>query len=269
MRFAVRRFVLAAALATMTSAACAHAPPEPPIGVSLKATHGEGPALDPTRAASESASFEERLAAAWTRPWPTRRGAEGEDCDVTLARAPVEDVARALARGGAWDRDVVGKTVTVARSFAFVVRLRGHAWTIVLAEDLPIGPDLLSREMRAPVATLTEYEGSIEYSYYEGGARTEHLLARGGAIESIESPRLGALDLAKVRPGDLADTLMKSIDAYAPLLQSTYFFGDGETTPDIGVGDRRVVGNRGLVLSMGRRRLVSVPDIERVDYVAW
>src|SRR5262245_27582709 len=78
-----------------------------------------------------------RIAARSQRPWETRRGRETIDYNnnLLLIRAPVEDVARALAdRTERWERDVLGREIVLGQFGVFVFRLREHSWTEVVPE---------------------------------------------------------------------------------------------------------------------------------------
>src|SRR5262245_16628005 len=74
------------------------------------------------------------------RPWENRRGVETIDYNnnLLLIRASIDDVAHALAdRTERWERDVVGREIILGQFGAFVFRLRGHSWTVVIPEVRP------------------------------------------------------------------------------------------------------------------------------------
>lgn len=225
---------------------------------------------------TEEEQFEQRAIAEFTRPWGTRRGIEPSDGghDVIAVRAPVQDVSAAYARRGfTVVPDAVDKTVTIGRWIGFVVRLKGHAWTMVLEGDTtsnakPPTPIELSKDIGAPVLQFASYEDGIAYSYFEAGALVEQMEGNGGDVVKFESRKRARADLARVPPAAIANAFVTDHDAYVSDIGASYFFGDGRTRPELVIGAKLRVANPGFVLMVGRgREVVSRPEIEKIDYL--
>src|SRR5215470_14307862 len=65
-------------------------------------------------------------------PWESMRGSWTIDYNnsLTLIRAPIDDVARALTDWTKrWEKDALGRDIVLGeQGGAFVFRLRGHTW---------------------------------------------------------------------------------------------------------------------------------------------
>jgi hypothetical protein len=216
-------------------------------------------------------------------PWESRRGLETTDYNnsVILIRAAIDDVARAAAESTErWERDVLGRDIVLGKQGgAFVFRLHGHAWSILITEPYSptefsaIDAQALSRLLKTRVISygVSDTMGSIGYQFYDNGELLEELAATEG-----DSGRPDADSTFSSRRRDLKTNEIANIwsftnqffleqDAYEPGLGFTYFLGHRSYRP----GDRVPIENPGIVSVMtDGRRLQNTPPIERVDYLA-
>jgi hypothetical protein len=209
-------------------------------------------------------------------PWENRRGAYTIDYNNTLAliRASIDEVARDLAgQTGRWDQDVLGKEIAVGEEGAFIFRLRGHVWTEAVAEPWKAGLEqALSSHLATRVIsyTVSDTVGAIGYSLYERGELLEELAAtdngRGRASsDTIFSSRLRSPQQDEIdNIWRFAEEFLIAQDAYEPGIEFRDFFGRQSYRP----GERLKVVNPGLVRAGRNGQAVSLPPIERVDYVA-
>ncbi len=212
-------------------------------------------------------------------PWESRRGLETTDYNniAVLICTSIDEAARALAgRTERWERDVLGKEIGLSpQGGAFVFRLRGHNWTIVVLEPLPlvwlseIGEQEISRQLKTKVIAywVSDTSGGIGYQLYENGELMEKLSAIEGDDEhSSFSSRLRDLKKDDIKNGwSFTRQFFIEQDAFEPGIDFRYFLGSRDYRP----GDRVRIENPGFVLVMpGSRRLLSTPPIERVDYLA-
>ena len=221
-----------------------------------------------------------RLRDEWVnKPWPTLRGIRTIDYNnsLVLARAPVEDVARAFApEAVAWERDVLGRDVTVGREGLFVFRLRGHAWTEVLwgPSLLPPSPlgrgwqQALSRRLGTRVIyyAVTDTCGATGYEFFDAGELLEAFDAEEGKQPRFHSRvrHIGADEITRM--WHVTHQFFVNQDAFEPGIEFPYFFNRGQPRP----GDRALVQNPGFGLVVGAGPVaVSIPDVERVDYVVF
>jgi len=225
------------------------------------------------------------------RPWETRRGVETIDYNnnLLLIRAPVDDVAQALAdRTERWERDVVGREIVLGQFGAFVFRLRGHAWTVVIPEfrtelqgwALLIGISEQTRALSSLLRTRAIYywvgntSATVGYELYENGELLEKLIAtEGGSPDDTFSSRLRNLKRQDI--GNIwrfTDRFLVEQDAFEPGISFEYFIDQTEyrrRRERYRPGDRVRIVNDGFSMWMpdGSRSTPSIPPIERVDYL--
>jgi hypothetical protein len=211
------------------------------------------------------------------QPWENRRGTYTTDYNNTLAliRASVEEVARALAgQTGRWDQDVLDKEIVAGEEGAFIFRLRGHVWTEVVAEPWKAGLEqALSSRLATRVIgyTVSDTVGAIGYSLYERGEMLEEFAAtdsgsgRASSSDTVFSSRLRSPKQDEIdNMWRFADEFLIAQDAYEPGIEFRHFFGRQRYRP----GERLKAVNPGLVRAGPSEQAVSLPPIERVDYVA-
>jgi len=82
-------------------------------------------------------------------PWESMRGSWTIDYNnsLTLIRAPIDDVARALTDWTKrWEKDALGRDIVLGeQGGAFVFRLRGHTWTEAVLEQFKPIPGSFGR----------------------------------------------------------------------------------------------------------------------------
>jgi hypothetical protein len=209
-------------------------------------------------------------------PWENRRGAYTTDYNNTVAliRALVDEVARALAgQTGRWDQDVLGKEIIVGEEGAFIFRLRGHVWTEAVAEPWIAGLEqALSGRLATRVIsyTVSDTVGAIGYSLFERGELLEEFVATdiGSGRASSDTTFSSRLRSPKQNEIDniwrFAEEFLIAQDAFEPGIEFRHFFGRQSYRP----GERLKVVNPGLIRAGRNEQAVSLPPIERVDYVA-
>jgi hypothetical protein len=165
---------------------------------------------------------------------------------------------------------VLGSTIVLARDFGWVFRLVGHPWSIFLDDDHRriCTPGELSKELDAPV---------IAYDCGETTGAGYYVLASAGEIrESLSVTENGlryfSLDGSRAAPrsfSEAAERVFCEQDAYEPGVYPEYFFSDGRTRARLVPGKKVKVGNPGFVMNAEGREFTSVPEFERVDYLAF
>src|SRR5437016_1480662 len=122
-------------------------------------------------------------------PWESMRGSWTTDYNnsLTLIRAPIDDVVRALTDWTErWEKDALGRDIVLGeQGGAFVFRLRGHTWTeAVLERFKPIRrfvwslpEQALSQRLNTCVISysVSDTSGYIGYRLYESGELLEEL----------------------------------------------------------------------------------------------
>jgi len=232
-----------------------------------------------------------RIAARPEKPWESRRGRETIDYNnnLLLIRASIDDVARALAdRTERWERDVVGREIVLGQLGAFVFRLRGHAWTVVVLEarsewqgwTLLSGINEQTRALSGLLKTRAIYywvgdtTGTVGYGLYENGELLENLGAtEGGSPDDTFSSRLRKLKRRDIRNiWSFTHQFLVDQDAFEPGISFQYFIDHTEyqrrrEPPQ--PGDRVRIVNDGFSVWRydGSRSPPSIPPIERVDYL--
>jgi hypothetical protein len=210
-------------------------------------------------------------------PWENRRGFETTDYNnsLVLIRASIDEVGNALAdRTERWEQNVLGKEIIVNEQGAFIFRLRGHNWTEVVIEPFPAGPweqELSSRLATSVISyAVSDTTGSIGYRLYEKGELLEQLDATDNGSGGPDNDTRFSSRLRSLKRGDMKDIwrftekFLVDQDAFEPGINFTYFLGRQRYRP----GDRLMVGNPGFTLVTGQQSVVSIPPIERVDYLA-
>jgi len=208
-------------------------------------------------------------------PWENRRGSYTTDYNNTVAliRASVDEVGRALAgETERWDQDVLGKEIIAGDEGAFIFRLRGQAWTEVVAEPWKAGLEqALSSRLATRVIsyTVSDTMGAIGYSLYERGELLEELAATDNGSGKASSETTFSSRLRSLKQGEIdniwqfAENFLIAQDAYEPGIEFRHFFDRQSYRP----GQRLKVLNPGLVRTGGSELPGSLPPIERVDYV--
>jgi hypothetical protein len=220
----------------------------------------------------------DQSATPWRTPWEGMRGSWTTDYNnsMTLIRAPIDQVVDALAdRTERWEKDVLGREVVLGeQGGAFVFRLRGHSWTEAVLQPLKpiwsLQEQALSRLLKTRVIrySVSDTCGYIGYRLYENGEQFEELSVVEGARANTFSSRLRDLkrdDITNV--WRFTDEFLVDQDAFDPGIDFAYFFG--RWLQDVPAGDRHRIVNPGFTFMMAdRSSLVSIPPIERVDYLA-
>ena len=207
------------------------------------------------------------------RPWSSRRGVETLDTNtgLVLARTSVEPLAAVLAKRAVhWNRDVLGSKVRIVRNFGWVFRLAGHAWSIFRYDDYAAIANAvdLSVELEVPVIAYdcSDTTGSVGYVFAERGEIRESLTL----VE--DEPEYFSADGSRAEPDNVfehVERFFREQEAYEPGVYSEYFFADGRSVPRLVVGAEVRVGNPGFVMSAGGQEFRTVPEFERVDYLAF
>ena len=196
---------------------------------------------------------------------------------IVLVRAPVEDVARALATAGVrWEKDVLGRRVVLGKRAALVFRLRGHEWTGVVSALLrewpPIDSDwkeAISARLRTSVSDyyLGDTAGVRGYTLYRKGEKQEELSAEDGKVVRFSS-KLRKVRAAEIKDADgFIDEFFRTQDAVDAGITFNYFRRtdvsyEGEWKP----GQARRIQSLGFPLVVGARSLaITRPPIERVE----
>jgi hypothetical protein len=251
LRSQIRRCMLKAAVTFSAAASITNLGPNPSLGREVEAERPE-------------------------EPWENRRGAYTTDYNNTVAliRASVDEVARALAgQTGRWDQDVLDKEIVVSEEGAFIFRLRGHVWTEVVAEPWQGGLEqALSSRLATRVIsyTVNDTMGAIGYSLYERGELLEELDATDNGSGRASSDTKFSSRLRSPKQNEIdniwrfAEEFLIAQDAFEPGIEFRHFFGRQSYHP----GERLKVVNPGLVRAGRNEQAVSLPPIERVDYVA-
>jgi hypothetical protein len=206
-------------------------------------------------------------------PWASRRGVETLDTDIglLLARTSVEHFASVVACHAArWNRNVLGSTILVARDLAWVFRLAGHPWSVFLYHDhSSVGSPLeLSTQLEAPVIAFdcSDTTGSGGYLFATCGQLRESFFLIDDELKYF------SVDGSRPEPHNFFEGVEQFFcehDAYVPAIYPEYFFGDGRTVPRLVSGTELTVGNPGFIISADGQEYTSVPEFERVDYLAF
>ncbi|MBO0758419.1 MAG: hypothetical protein J2P54_21420 [Bradyrhizobiaceae bacterium] len=212
----------------------------------------------------------------WGTPWESSRGWWTTDYNnsLTLIGAPLDDVITALAdRTERWERDVLGQDIVLGeQGGAFVFRLRGHSWTEVVLGRFgsiwPLPEQSLSARLNTRVISYSVSDTScyIGYRLYENGELLEELSVLEGG-PNIFSSRLRDLkrdDVMNVY--DFTSEFLVDQDAFDPGIDFAYFLGRWRW--HLPAGDRHRIVNPGFTFMMPDGPVVSVPPIERIDYLA-
>jgi len=226
----------------------------------------------------------EQSATPWGTPWESMRGSWTTDYNnsLTLIRAPIDHVIDALAnRTERWETDVLGRDIVLGeQGGAFVFRLHGHGWTeAVLERPKPlkpiwsIGEQALSRLLKTRVIlySVSDTSGYIGYSLYENGELLEKLSALEGGSEVPEANTFSS-SLRDLKRDDISNIwaftrqFLVDEDAFDPGIDFAYFLG--RWRGDVPAGDRHRIVNPGFTFMMPDGPVVSVPPIERIDYLA-
>jgi len=236
----------------------------------------------------------DQSATPWGTPWESMRGSWTTDYNnsLTLIRAPIDDVVDALAdRTERWERDVLGRDIVLGeQGGAFVFRLRGHSWTEAVLEPpylrrvrferidralkpiWSLGEQALSRLLKTRVIpySVSDTSGYIGYSLYENGELLEKLSALEGGSDLPEANTFSSI-LRGLKRDDISNIwaftrqFLIDEDAFDPGIDFAYFLG--RWRGDVLAGDRHRIVNPGFTFMMPDGPVVSVPPIERIDYL--
>jgi hypothetical protein len=214
-------------------------------------------------------------------PWGEKRGVGviERNGHAVHVRAGVEETAAELARSAVrWEKDALGKPVRPGAANLIVFRLRGSAWTIVV-DDMYDAREL-SLALKTEVIDFMvsdTWGGAIGYTWFDKGERVEHFRgSEDGSEDEFESTLRSLSRRERKKHFDVVEKFFVERDAYEPGLAYEYFFRQGEpparTSRLLGIdpeppaiGPR--LGNPGIVCVLGDERIVSKPDLERIDFI--
>jgi hypothetical protein len=214
------------------------------------------------------------------KSWESMRGSWTTDYNnsLTLIRAPIDNVVDALAdRTERWERDVLGRDILLGeQGGAFVFRLRGHTWTEAVLEFFKPIWSLVERALSRLLNTrvigysVSDTSGSIGYDLYENRKLLEKLSALEGGSDELEGSNSFSSSLRDLKRDDITNIwaftrqFLVDQDAFDPGIDFAYFLGawraDRPHSPD----NRFRIVNPGFTFD----RVVSIPPIERIDYLA-
>jgi hypothetical protein len=220
-------------------------------------------------------------------PWKSMRGSWTIDYNnsLTLIRAPIDDVVRALTDWTErWEKDALGRDIVLGeQGGAFIFRLRGHTWTEAVLERFKPIPrfvwslpeQALSQRLNTRVISysVSDTSGYIGYSLYENGELLEKLSALEGGSDELPGSNTFSSRLRDIRREDITNVyrftreFLVDQDAFDPGIDFAYFLG--RWRQDVPTGERHRIVNPGFTFMMqDGSSLVSIPPIERIDYLA-
>jgi hypothetical protein len=214
-------------------------------------------------------------------PWESMRGSWTIDYNnsLTLIRAPIDDVVRALTDWTKrWEKDALGRDIVLGeQGGAFVFRLRGHTWTEAVFDRFvwSVPEQALSQRLNTRVISYSVSDTSlyIGYSLYENGELLEQLSALEGGSDELPGSNTFSSRLRDLRREDITNAyrftreFLVDQDAFDPGIDFAYFLG--RWRQDVPVGERHRIVNPGFTFRMpDGSSLVSIPPIERIDYLA-
>jgi len=221
--------------------------------------------------------------APWGTPWESMRGFWTTDYNnsLTLIRAPIDQVVDALAdRTERWERDVLDRDIVLGeQGGAFVFRLRGHTWTEAVLEQLKpiwsLREQVLSQLLKTRVIdySVSDTSGSIGYSLYEHGELLEKLSALEGGSDMPEANMFSS-SLRHLKRDDIPNIwaftrqFLVDQDAFDPGIDFEYFLGAWRADRPHSPSSRFRIVNPGFAFVTASGRVVSIPPIERIDYLA-
>jgi hypothetical protein len=151
-----------------------------------------------------------------------------------------------------------------------VFRLAGHPWSVFLYYDhSSIGSPLeLSTQLEAPIIACdcNDTTGSGGYLFAACGELRESLCLIDDEIKYF------SVDGSRPEPDNFfegVERFLREHDAYVPAIYPEYFFGDGRSVPRLVSGAEVTVGNPGFIVSAEGQEFTSVPEFDRVDYLAF
>lgn len=185
-----------------------------------------------------------------------------------LVRAPVEEAAGAFAairRATAWERDVLGKRLTVAPRSFLAIRFRGHEWTAIRdwscddafawikEDDARAASERVGG--RAIYLGVSDTAGALTYALYESG----ELLERYSHGEEED-------DGEEAEPGSSFESKLRDPEAAGSFNVDAAIREQGAFVPSFGLA-------LGFMLRPGMEASFSVgglerDDFDRVDYIA-
>ena len=176
------------------------------------------------------------------------RGVETFDTEerVLLIRADVEQAAGALverAKAKTWRKDVLGQSVTVTEPSFLVMRLRGHAWSLIAPltggprSDLRVADAAaLAKALKAPAIYFVNSDcaSATAYEYFDAAGKSAERFecvdgpAFTSRLRQVEPPEDGPAIYEFVRE------FMRQQDAFVPPISILFFAGGKkvELTPE-------------------------------------
>jgi hypothetical protein len=126
----------------------------------------------------------------------------------------------------------------------------------------------LSTQLEAPLISFdcSDTSGSGGYLFAARGELRESLSLIDGELKYFSA------DGSRPEPDNFSEGIerfFREHDAYVPAIYPEYFFGDGRSLPRLVFGTEVTVGNPGFILAAEGREFTSVPEFERVDYLAF
>lgn len=197
-------------------------------------------------------------------PLEQRRGLETIDRNilVILVQASVEPVAQAfstLRQMNVWVRDAYDREITIQKESTFVLRLRGHPWSIVYKPCLGAVRLYLTEEDARSISeslrtSAIYYAGSdtcgtLEYHLYQNGALQEKLSFEEEVSIEFQS-QLRSLEARNIQNAyTFTMNFIREQDAYVPCLVEA---------EDLITGQRTTLRIEDLMPN----------ELERMDYLA-
>jgi hypothetical protein len=188
----------------------------------------------------------------------------GDDEKVMIARAPVEDVARAISKmygATEWRQDTKNQPVEPAVPSVFVGQLRGHGWSFVATHGEPLlkgvvsqqGAKSLSEALQTTVVVMLaeDTSGAFYYEIFASGESLEELQwADGISRFASQLEDVTAQELEENEEFDPAQRLSEYLNSEDGYIASAY-------------GTRTADGS-GLVFEVAG---AAPQDFTRVDYL--
>jgi hypothetical protein len=138
-----------------------------------------------------------------------------------------------------------------------------------------LGEEALSRQLKTQVIdySVSDTSGYIGYSLYENGELREKLSALEGGSDEPEGSNSFSSSLRDLKRGDITNVweftkrFLVDQDAFDPGIDFPYFLGAWRADRPHS-GNRFRIVNPGFGLITSSDHVVSIPPIERIDYLA-
>lgn len=149
----------------------------------------------------------------------------------------------------------------------------GRAWR--LKPIWSLGEQALSRRLKTRVIdySVSDTSGYVGYSLYENGELLEKLSALEGGSDELEGSNSFSSSLRDLKLDDITNIweftkrFLVDQDAFDPAIDFAYFLGAWRADRPHS-GNRFCIVNPGFTLVTASERVVSIPPIERIDYLA-